>query len=167
MTDSTGNIDKGSLVNLVGENKKLRNMAKILVALSSLLLVGMVAVGLGLGINMNTSGKSTQTKIEESVNTKVKSDMMGAPHLVDKATGSELTVRSEGDSFEATTKFNANTGRKLHCIQIQDVAKIVHNLSSGTPGSVSIKDQLGIHRDILGITGDFNVSTTMSITYLT
>ena len=92
MADEGGNVSKGSLVELVKANRKLKTWSMMLVGLSSMLLVGLIIVGCTLGAYINKTGEITQAKIFESVTTQVKSDTMGAPHLMDKISGNELTV---------------------------------------------------------------------------
>ncbi len=130
---------------------------KGLYVLITVLTIGAaIATFFSLDQALTKSNVEVKASIDKSVQTKVDSDAMGAPHLVDKATGSELTVRNQGDSFEVTSKFDRTTGRQLQCIRIHDVAKMVHDVESGTPGSVVIKDELGIQKDIMTITGDFH-----------
>ena len=124
--------------------------------------MGLVVVGVTLGAGINRTGKTTQARISdtqariaESVTTQVEADARGAPHLVDKASGNELTVRAEGDTFIAVSTVNALTGRKLVCLPIADVAQMVHDLSTGTQGSLVIKDEHDIEKKILSIAGDF------------
>ena len=82
--------------------------------------------------------------------TDVVSGSMGSAHLVDKISGSELTMRSEGDTFKAETKVGP-TGRTLICVPLYQVARMVNSLSSGTQGSMVIYDEDGIENEMISM----------------
>ena len=114
-----------------------------------------VATFFSLDKALERSNVEVKASIDESVQTKVGSDAMGAHHLIDKVSGEELTVRSDGDTFVTTSRFDALTSRKLNCLAIHDVAKLVNDVATATPGSLVIKDQDGIEKEILPVGGTY------------
>ena len=110
-----------------------------------------VATFFSLDKALERSNVEVKDSIDKSVQTKVESDAMGAHHLLDKVSGEELTVRSDGDTFVTTPRFDALTSRKLNCLAISDVAKIVNDAATATPASLVIKDQDGVEKEIIPI----------------
>ena len=110
-----------------------------------------VATFFSLNKALERSNVGVKASIDESVQTKVESDAMGAHHLLDKVSGEELTVRSDGDTFVTTPRVDALTSRKLNCLAISDVAKLVNDVATATPGSLVIKDQDGVEKEILPV----------------
>ena len=110
-----------------------------------------VATFFSLDKALEKSNVEVKASIDESVQTQVESNAMGAHHLVDKVSGEELTVRSDGDTFVTTSRIDALTSRKLNCIAISDVAKLVNDVATATPGSLVIKDIDGVEKEIIPI----------------
>lgn len=134
---------------------------KGLYLLVTILTIGAaIATFFSLNKALQQSNVEVKASIDESVQTKVESDAMGAHHLLDKVSGEELTVRSDGDTFVTTPRFDALTSRKLNCLAISDVAKLVNDVATATPGSLVIKDQDGVEKEILPIGGTYKDDET-------
>ena len=155
LADKDGKVSNQKVTEAIKQNRRLKQLAYVLIFMSVLMMIGMAFMGVKLSTNIDSSTKSTEIKIEESVTTKVENDENGSPHLIDKVSGQELTVRSEGDSFETVAKVNPFTKKKLNCVSINEVAAMVNDLSKGTPGSVAMKDEDGLSTKIMSISGDF------------
>ena len=135
---------------------------KGLYLLVSVLTIGAaIATFFSLDQALERSNVEVKASIDKSVQTKVESNAMGAHHLIDKVSGEELTVRSDGDTFVTTPRFDAPTGRRLNCLAINDVAKLVNDVATATPGSLVIKDQDEVEKEILPIGGSFKDEETV------
>ncbi|KAL9179083.1 hypothetical protein ACHAXT_000125 [Thalassiosira profunda] len=86
-------------------------------------------------------------KIDESVQTDVAVDALGDPHLTDKATGKDVTVKADG--VVAGTTPRVLNGRKLTCISMVDVAKAVGGLATAaTKVNLVFHDEEGTETEI-------------------
>ena len=106
MADKEGKVDTGAIVGLVVQNRALKKGQRRLAGLSLFLLAALVVTGALLGVRLDRATRSTQDKIEESTTTEIAEDAEGLPHLVDKASRSELAVRSGGNTFDARQVIN-------------------------------------------------------------
>lgn len=154
LANKDGSIDPDAAIKLMKSHDKLIIYLKIISGLVFFLFVAIVVMGVSLGKGISNTGQNTQASIAESVHTKVEVGPMGASHLLDTQ-GNEITVRGDGDSFVAITKFDAVTGRRLNCLPIEDVAVMVSDISKGTQGSVIVNDEDGHESEILSIAGNY------------
>lgn len=155
MANKDGDVDKGSIVDLISQNRSLKMGQRRLAGLSLFLLAALVVTGALLGARLDQATTSTQVKIDEAVTTEIAQDGEGLPHLVDRASGGELTVRTEGDTFDTRQVVDPVTSRRLNCIPIHEVARMVNNLSHGVAGSVVEHDTDGASKKVVSFTGDF------------
>jgi hypothetical protein len=152
-------IRPDAAIDQVRQYKRLLKWSKVIVGVGLLLVavvvIQAVALAVFVGGQVEESTKKTQDSVAQSVTTKVEMDTMGLSHLMDKSTGNQVTIRANGDAFPTSRKFDALTSRKLDCLPINHVAKMVNDLASGTSGSLVIRDEYGIEREIISFSGNY------------
>mmetsp|Transcript_6419 Transcript_6419/g.11736 ORF Transcript_6419/g.11736 Transcript_6419/m.11736 type:complete len:321 (-) Transcript_6419:149-1111(-) len=155
MANKDGDVDKSAIVDLISQNRSLKMGQRRLTVLSLFLLFALVVTGALLGARLDQATASTQVKVDEAVTTEIGQDEEGLPHLVDRASGRELTVRAEGDTFVTQQIVDPVTSRRLNCIPIHEVARMVNDLSHGVAGSVVGQDEDGASKKVVSLAGDF------------
>ena len=84
--------------------------------------------------------------------------MSGAPHLADKKTGKEITVKADGVVAGTTPRFL--NGKEVTCVPINEVAGVVNGLASSAKASIVFHDAEGLETKIMPLSdfedkGDF------------
>lgn len=140
---------------LSNTESKVKKTHRSVLALGLSTMALAIAGSMSLYFNIGHANTVTRAKISDSVHTSIKTDVAGVAHLTDKASGNELTVRSEGDMLESFEHYDALTDRKLTCVAVGDVAHMVNNLSTGTTSTLVMKNAEGVQTQVISIAGDF------------
>ena len=140
-------------------------MIKFLVVF--LVLVGVcVAFGVStsnINNNVTNSGSQVQDSISKSSpGTKNIEDGSGNVLLTDKESGTELTVRSEGDNYLATSGFDPITNQRFNCVPMSVAARAAVDVQRGVVFKLGLEDSSvpgsGIASDVYSLSdGDFHV----------
>ena len=88
--------------------------------------------------------------IDESTTTDISVDPLGAPHLTDKKTGKEVTVKADGVVASTTPRFL--NGQEITCVPLNEVAGAVNGLASSTKASIVFRDAKGLESKITPLT---------------
>jgi hypothetical protein len=156
LADEEGNIDIDKATKFAKQKHRTRNQVIALLLAVSACLIGIGAMATMLGKQIAKGNVDVQNSIEKAAVTDVALDESGTPHLTFKNSGEDVTIRSTGDRFSTLGTIEANSGRKLSCLPITDVAKMVNDLSSGTPASIAFKNEAGLEDAIIPLTGEFH-----------
>lgn len=134
-------------------------MTKILVSLVVVFFIGGVISTVFAADNAVDRGT---VEVKESINqnavTDVVVDSSGAPHLADKKTGKEITVKADGVVAGTTPRFL--NGNEVTCVPINEVAGVVNGLASSAKASIVFHDAEGLETKIMPLSdfedkGDF------------
>ena len=156
LADEEGNIDIDKATKFAKQKHRTRNQVIALLLAVSVCLIGIGVMATMLGKKIAKGNIEVQNTIEKAAVTDVALDESGTPHLTFKNSGEDVTIRSTGDSFSTLGTIEADSGRKLNCLPIADVAKMVNDLSSGTPASITFKNEAGLEDAIIPLTGEFH-----------
>ncbi len=84
----------------------------------------------------------------------VEVDSTGMAHLTDKQ-GRDMSTRATGDLYSAEL-IRTPSGRKLHCVTVEDAANMAHSIASGADANVALMDESGVlEQEILSLSGNF------------
>ena len=134
-------------------------MTKILVSLVVVFFIGGVIATVFAADNAVSRGTvEVKESINENAVTDVVVDSSGAPHLADKKTGKEISVKADGVVAGTTPRFL--NGKEVTCVPINEVAGVVNGLASSTKASIVFHDAEGLETKIMPLSdfedkGDF------------
>jgi len=135
-----------------------------------LVFFGLVAVSIAFGVttsNINNNVTNSGSQVQDSINksspgTKNVNDGTGNVLLTDKESGTELTVRSEGDNYLATSGFDPITNQTFNCVPMSGAARATVDVQRGVVFKLGLEDSSfpgsGIASDVYSLSdGDFHV----------
>ena len=129
---------------------KFGGIAGIILTISAI-----VATFFGGRATVNMGTVEVKDAIAKSTSTSVGMDNTGHSILQDVHTSQQVSVRGYGDPFATETKVDPTTGRKLHCMNIGEVAVLFHDAVSRTVASISFMDENGIESEVVPVNGHF------------
>lgn len=158
LADGEGHISPSAAMDITSKLNKTEKKMHQQNILIVLLVIGLIAMGVALGVSMNNTVNNGNTEVKaaisDSVSTSVGYDTSSHPHLKDKQTGLDMTVRAGGDSFVANEMYAADSGRKLFCISLADVALMEDDMLKQTLASMTLQGN-GTDKQIIPLAGKF------------
>jgi len=163
MLNKDGTVNPERNIKEVKKSQRLK--MQVLVVFSVLVAIS-IAFGVSTGSiknKVNDSGSQVQDSIiKSSPGTTNINDGTGNVLLTDKETGTELTIRSEGDNYLATSRFDPVTNQGFNCVPVNQAARAAVDVQRGVVFKLGFEDSAfpgsGIASDVYSLSdGDFHV----------
>ena len=162
-------LNKDGTVNPERNIKEVKKSKRLMIQFSLVVLV-LVAVSIAFGVstgNINNNVANSGSQVQDSISksspgTTNIEDGTGNVLLTDKETGTELTVRSEGDNYLATSGFDPITNQTFNCVLMSAAARATVDVQRGVVFKLGLEDSSfpgsGIASDVYSLSdGDFHV----------